>query len=52
MLALAQYGRFAFVALVMLVRWVVTKVDSMQNRSGVWVTGRTGNVTVLTDKIF
>lgn len=55
MLVLAQfalYRKFAFVALAMLARWVVVKWDSLQNRSGVWVTGRTGNVTVVTDKLF
>lgn len=48
----ALYRKFAFVALVILARWIVVKWDSLQNRSGVWVTGRTGNVTVVTDKLF
>jgi len=52
MLALAQYGKVAFVALGILLRWVVTKLDSYQKGSGVWVTGRTGNATVVTDKFF
>jgi len=52
MLALTQYGRFAFVALAMLVRMVVAKWNSGHSGNGVWVTSRTGNVTVVTDKLF
>jgi len=52
MLALAQYGRFAFVALAMLLRWLVAKWNSGSRGNGIWVTSRTGNVTVVTDKVF
>ncbi|HTT34113.1 MAG TPA: hypothetical protein VMH48_10970 [Methylomirabilota bacterium] len=52
MLALTQYGRFAIVALAMLVRWTAAKWNSGHRDSGAWVTSRTGNVTVVTDKIF
>jgi hypothetical protein len=52
MLTLAQYGKVAFVVLGMFLRWMVAKLDSYQKGSGVWVTGRTGNVTVVTDKLF
>jgi hypothetical protein len=52
MLALAQYGRFAFAALAVLLRWVVAKWDSGRSENGIWVTSRTGNVTVVTDKLF
>lgn len=50
MVALAQSAKVALVAVLMLVRWIVAKLD--QAGSGVWVTGRTGNVTVITDKLF
>lgn len=50
MVTLVQSGRLAFVALTMLVRWIVTKVD--HTGKGAWVTGRTGNATVVTDKLF
>lgn len=52
MLLLAQYGKFALVAMGILLRWMIAKLDSFQKGSGVWVTGRTGNVTVITDKLF
>jgi hypothetical protein len=52
MIALAQYGRFGFIALAMFVRWLVAKLDHFENGSGVWVTGRTGNVTVVTDRLY
>ena len=51
MLAIAQFGRFAFVLLPMLMRWMLAKLDGVLNGSGVWVTGRTGNVTIITDKL-
>ena len=51
MIALSQYGKFAFIALAMFVRWMIAKLDHFENGSGVWVTGRTGNVTVVTDKL-
>ena len=51
MLALAQYGRLAFVALAILMRWIVAKWNSGGSGNGVWVTSRTGNVTVVTDKL-
>jgi hypothetical protein len=49
MLALAKCGRSAFVALAMLARWIAAKLSSAQK---VWVTGRTGNATVITDRVF
>jgi hypothetical protein len=52
MLALVQFGRLAFVALAILARAILAKWDAVQNGRGVWVTGRTGNVTVVTDKLF
>jgi hypothetical protein len=52
MIAMAQLGRFAFVLLPILLRWMVQKLDHVLNGNGVWVTGRTGNVTVVTDKLF
>jgi len=52
MLALMQFGNFAFVALAMLVRSIVTKCNPANHGNGVWVTSRTGNVTVVTDKLF
>jgi hypothetical protein len=51
MLAPAQYGKVAFVVLGMLLRRMLAKLESYQKGSGVWVTGRTGNVTVVTDKL-
>ena len=50
MVNLVQFGRLGFVALAMLVRWIVARLGV--NGKGVWVTGRTGNVTVVTDKLF
>ena len=50
MIALIQFGRLAFVALAVLVRWTVGKWNQWGNQA--WVTGRTGNVTVITDRIF
>jgi len=50
MIMLAQYGKLAFVALTMLWRWTLMNVNKYGNRP--WVTSRTGNVTVITDKIF
>ena len=52
MLALVQFGNFAMFAVVMLVRSIVAKWNSSPDGSGVWVTSRTGNVTVVTDKLF
>ena len=52
MLAMAPYGKIALVALGILLRWVVAKLDFFQKGSGVGVTGGTGNVTVITDKLF
>ena len=52
MIMLAQYGRFAVIVVAMWVRWIVAKLDHFENGSGVWVTSRTANVTVITDKIF
>lgn len=50
MIALIQFGRLASVALAVLMRWTVGKWSQWGNRA--WVTGRTGNVTVITDRIF
>lgn len=50
MVTVVQFGKLAFVALAMFVRWIFAKLD--QNGKGAWVTGRTGNVTVITDKFF
>ena len=50
MVVLVQFGRLAFVAVAMLVRWIVSKLE--QTGKGAWVTGRTGNVTVVTDRLF
>lgn len=52
MLALVQFGNLAFVAMTMLVRSLAAKLHFRQNGSGIWVTSRTGNVTVVTDKLF
>ncbi|HYL83098.1 MAG TPA: hypothetical protein VE263_02595 [Candidatus Angelobacter sp.] len=51
MLALEQIGRFVFVALPILARWIAAKFDFLQSGSRVWVTSRTGNVTVVTDRL-
>jgi hypothetical protein len=51
MLALAQYGRFAFVALTIFVRLIVAKCNFGRAGSGVWVTSRTGTVTLIPDKL-
>ena len=50
MVALAQSGKVALVAVVMFVRWIVGKLD--RAGSGAWVTGRTGNTTEVTDELF
>lgn len=50
MVALAQSGKVALVAVMMFVLWIVAKLD--QAGSGVWVAGRMGNATVVTDKLF
>jgi hypothetical protein len=52
MLALLQFGNFALVALAMLARSLAAKCHFSQSGSGAWVTSRTGNVTVVTDKLF
>jgi hypothetical protein len=50
MVVLLQLGRFALITLPMFLRWIVGELDQIGSR--VWVTGRTGNVTVVTDKFF
>ena len=49
MIALVKLAKLAFIALAVLLRWMVGKLDQHGNRT--WVTGRTGNVTVVTDRI-
>lgn len=51
MILLAQYGRFALITLGMLARRITVKLDHFPNGNRVWVTGHTGNATVITDKI-
>ena len=50
MAALAQSGKVALVGVMMFLRWIVAKLD--QAGRGASVTGRTGNATVITDKLF
>jgi len=49
-IALIPFGRLAFVALAVSMRWMAAKLNGHANRA--WVTGRTGNVTVITERIF
>ena len=49
MVALAQSGK-VLVGVMMFLRWIVAKLD--QAGRGASVTGRTGNATVITDKLF
>ena len=49
MIAFIQFARLAFIALAVLMRWTVGQLNQCGNRA--WVTGRTGNVTVITDRI-
>jgi hypothetical protein len=51
MLALMQFGNFALAALAMLARTIVAKWHLGRSAGGVWVTSRTGNVTVITDRL-
>lgn len=49
-IALIQFGRLAFIALAVSMRWMVAKLNEHANRAR--ITGRTGNGTVITDRIF
>jgi len=50
MLAFAQYSKFALLALAVFVRFLAAKFGSLCDEGRPWVTSRTGNVLVVTDK--
>jgi hypothetical protein len=50
MLAFAQYSKFALLALAVVVRFFAAKFSSACDDGRAWVTSRTGNVLVVTDK--